>query len=79
MKDDVRGLIAQLMDPLAMLELIDAIQRLGLEYHFKREIKCTLDSVHEHTNANRFQYGELHAATLRFRLLRQHGYYEMPQ
>ncbi|PKI35379.1 hypothetical protein CRG98_044227 [Punica granatum] len=79
MKDDVRGLIDQLMDPLAMLELIDAIQRLGLEYHFKREIKCMLDSVQEHTNANQCQYEELCAATLQFRLLRQHGYYEMLQ
>ncbi|THG22609.1 hypothetical protein TEA_023465 [Camellia sinensis var. sinensis] len=72
MKDEVKGLINGVMDPLAKLELIDAVQRLGLKYHFEGEIKQSLDDlIHLHNDA--WCSDDLHATALRFRLLRQHG------
>ncbi|XP_028102783.1 beta-bisabolene synthase-like isoform X2 [Camellia sinensis] len=71
MKDEVKGLINGVMYPLAKLELIDAVQRLGLKYHFEGEIKQSLDDL-IHNDA--WFSDDLHATALRFRLLRQHGY-----
>lgn len=82
MKDDVmRSVMDQQMDPLAKLELIDAIQRLGLEYHFEIHIKHGLDSIREYFNSNGCRDGcdNLSAVAPRFRLLRQQGFYEMPR
>ncbi|KAL7250347.1 hypothetical protein ACSBR1_012366 [Camellia fascicularis] len=71
MKDEVKGLINGVMDPLAKLELIDAVQRLGLKYHFEGEIKQSLDDL-IHNDA--WCSDDLHATALRFSLLRPHGY-----
>uniref|UniRef100_A0A7N0V934 Terpene synthase N-terminal domain-containing protein n=1 Tax=Kalanchoe fedtschenkoi TaxID=63787 RepID=A0A7N0V934_KALFE len=58
------------------LELVDDLQRLGLEYHFENEIKTLLHEIYgkfcitrEHRNQT-----DLHTAALAFRLLRQHGH-----
>ncbi|KAI4356262.1 hypothetical protein L6164_000295 [Bauhinia variegata] len=57
------------------LELIDDIQRLGLSYHFEKEIR---DALHRFVSLERCHgttnYRSLHEAALTFRLLRQHGY-----
>jgi valencene/7-epi-alpha-selinene synthase len=58
------------------LNLIDAIQRLGVAYHFEKEIDEALQHIHatyrghEHYSDD----GDLHHVALCFRLLRQHGY-----
>ena len=60
------------------LDLIDAIQRLGVAYHFESEIEACLHNIHnsyyefldkDHEDAN-----DLRVISLRFRLLRQQGY-----
>ncbi|KAK9285511.1 hypothetical protein L1049_024705 [Liquidambar formosana] len=77
LKGDVKHLINGVMDPLARLELIDAIQRLGLKYHFEMEIKNALENVYKNSN-DAWLHHDLYATALRFRLLRQHGF-DVPQ
>ncbi|KAK2969708.1 hypothetical protein RJ640_004214 [Escallonia rubra] len=78
-KEDVKCLIDGVMEvPLAKLELIDTVQRLGLKYHFEKEIKKALDSVYNNDSNNAWFDDSLYATALRFRLLRQHGY-DVPQ
>ncbi|KAI5333576.1 hypothetical protein L3X38_023708 [Prunus dulcis] len=58
------------------MKLIDAIQRLGVAYHFEKEIEEALKHIYA---ANHFHDddgdGDLYDVSLRFRLLRQHGHY----
>lgn len=58
-------------DVLKILEMIDDIQRLGLGHRFEKDIKGVLDRV----VCFDVEGESLHATALRFRLLRQHGYY----
>lgn len=60
------------------LNLIDAIQRLGVSYHFETEIQEILEQLHK--TLHDCDHGhedddDLQTVALRFRLLRQHGYY----
>ncbi|XP_058195528.1 (-)-germacrene D synthase-like [Rhododendron vialii] len=61
------------------LDLIDAIQRLGVAYHFKTEIDQGLHQIYEtyhqsgHKNVNNDE--DLYITALSFRLLRQQGYH----
>ncbi|XP_044461392.1 terpene synthase 10-like [Mangifera indica] len=73
LKEEVRLVLDSAVDSVQQLELIDDLQRLGLSYQFKDEIKRILDRVYE---TKRKQDG-LYAAALEFRLLRQH-YYDVP-
>ncbi|KAI5333498.1 PREDICTED: (-)-germacrene D synthase [Prunus dulcis] len=54
------------------LKLIDAVQRLGVAYHFEREIEEALQRVH--VTYHDYDGGDLYAVALGFRLLRQHGF-----
>lgn len=58
-------------DILQIMNLIDSIQLLGLDYHFEREIDAALSFIFEYDAKN---YG-LYETSLHFRLLRQHGFY----
>lgn len=59
--------------PLALLELVDDIQNLGLGYRFEKDIKRSLQRrILEVSNVTSEK--SLHAAALSFRILRQHGY-----
>ncbi|MFQ6652646.1 hypothetical protein Gotur_024409, partial [Gossypium turneri] len=63
------------VDPLEKLELIDALQRLGLSYYFEDEIKKTLKNISINLSSNvAWKKDNLYATSLEFRLLRQHGY-----
>ncbi|GMN40648.1 hypothetical protein TIFTF001_009872 [Ficus carica] len=61
-------------DSLEKLKLIDAVQRLGLSYHFEGEMEEALqlmyDAYQDHDHD-----GDLYNVALRFRLLRQHGHH----
>ncbi|KAJ0019011.1 hypothetical protein Pint_10822 [Pistacia integerrima] len=63
-------------DPAEGLAMVDAVQRLGIDYHFQDEIQQILQrqfmifSPHIGPNHN-----DLCDVALRFCLLRQHGYY----
>ncbi|KAF9667937.1 hypothetical protein SADUNF_Sadunf15G0075000 [Salix dunnii] len=54
------------------LDLIDAIQRLVVAYHFETEIEEALQ--HIYNNHINMEDGDLYNTALGFRLLRQHGY-----
>ncbi|TQD77273.1 hypothetical protein C1H46_037214 [Malus baccata] len=54
------------------LNMIDAIQRLGIDYHFEEQIDLIISS---HANTLSPQQNDLHEVSLRFRLLRQHGHF----
>ncbi|XP_074267376.1 (3S,6E)-nerolidol synthase 1-like [Silene latifolia] len=55
------------------LVMIDAIQRLGLQYYFQNEISDALTRHYEICGSIEGDC-DLHDTALRFRLLRQHGY-----
>ncbi|CAN1190413.1 (-)-germacrene D synthase [Linum perenne] len=60
-----------------MLNLINVIERLGIDYHFEVEIELFLQQLYaEHNSVDscRIIDGDLRTAALSFRLLRQHGY-----
>jgi hypothetical protein len=52
------------------MKSIDAMQRLGIAYHFETEIEQAL----EHMHTTYVHDGDLYNVALGFRLLRQHGY-----
>ncbi|PIA45591.1 hypothetical protein AQUCO_01600063v1 [Aquilegia coerulea] len=54
------------------LDFIDVVQRLGLGDYYKEEIKRALDN--EFIKNNQWSDDDLYTSSLRFRLLRQHGY-----
>jgi hypothetical protein len=57
------------------LKLIDAIQRLGVAYHFETEIEQALERAHTmYHEIHDDDGGALYNVALRFRLLRRHGY-----
>ncbi|KAM7524584.1 hypothetical protein LguiA_014486 [Lonicera macranthoides] len=80
LKKEVREIIDKVGEPLTKLELIDALQRLGISYHFEVEIKNELERIYnDHYRSERWnREDELFAIALEFRLLRQHGY-NIPQ
>ncbi|KAG5546354.1 hypothetical protein RHGRI_018511 [Rhododendron griersonianum] len=59
--------------PLQKLNLIDAIQRLGVAYHFEIEIETALQDIYE-TYHEMADDEDLYTVALSFRLLRQHGH-----
>ncbi|XP_019181132.1 PREDICTED: (-)-germacrene D synthase-like isoform X2 [Ipomoea nil] len=58
------------------LDLINKIQRLGVSYQFEKEIEATLQLIFRSYYESNIQQDEndLYIVSLRFRLLRQHGY-----
>ncbi|EEF31472.1 D-cadinene synthase, putative [Ricinus communis] len=69
LKQEVRRIIADIdkNEPCKKLGLIDAVQRLGVAYHFKSEIEHALKKVYHGYNDDE---NDLNTAALRFRLLR---------
>ncbi|XP_062109832.1 alpha-humulene synthase-like [Humulus lupulus] len=59
---------------LTQLKLIDDIQRLGLSYHFECEIEQEIEHVYRCSIDQNNKEEDLYDASIRFRLLRQHGY-----
>ncbi|KDO56502.1 hypothetical protein CISIN_1g040042mg, partial [Citrus sinensis] len=74
LKADVRAMLdkAVVMDPLHQFELRDALQRLGVSYHFGDEIKKLRNAIYRNNNLQKQE--SLYDVALEFRLLRQHGY-----
>lgn len=56
-------------DSLRTLEIIDTIQRLGIEHHFEKEINLQLGRIGDWNAAE-----DLFATSLQFRLLRHYGW-----
>ncbi|KAK9152000.1 hypothetical protein Syun_010309 [Stephania yunnanensis] len=78
LKEDVRDALLisngdETLRTLEKLELIDELQRLGIDSLFKNEIERVLNGTFEN-KANSVFDNDLHYKSLYFRLLRQHGY-----
>ncbi|GMN53289.1 hypothetical protein TIFTF001_022440 [Ficus carica] len=73
LKKEVKKIIATPdQNPTDKLHLIDAVQRLGVSYHFENEIDTILQRFHKNLNEN--DDHDLYNVALQFRLLREHGY-----
>nr|AMB57286.1 plastid terpene synthase [Osmanthus fragrans] len=72
---DVRELLKsqKLENQIESLILVDAIQRLGVDYHFQEEIKAILRRHYIEATTS-FDGYTLHDLSLFFRLLREHGF-----
>ncbi|KAL2475530.1 S-(+)-linalool synthase [Abeliophyllum distichum] len=77
--EDVRELLnsEELENQIESLMLLDAIQRLGVDYHFQEEIEAVLKRhyVTATTCVDGFSNYTLHDLSLLFRLLRQQGFF----
>ncbi|XP_042478532.1 (3S,6E)-nerolidol synthase 1-like [Macadamia integrifolia] len=70
---ETRLMLQELEDPLESMIMVDALQRLCIDYHFEEEIDTVL---HKHYKVfNSSVNANLHCNALHFRLLRQAGYY----
>ncbi|XWS30641.1 hypothetical protein CRYUN_Cryun23aG0003000 [Craigia yunnanensis] len=72
LKQEVARLLKVPMDESShKLRLIDTMKRLGVSYHFEREIDDALQNIHDHDYKDE---ESLEATSLRFRLLRENGF-----
>ncbi|KAM3749489.1 hypothetical protein ACB098_05G189100 [Castanea mollissima] len=62
-------------NPVEGLKMIDAVQRLGIDYYFQDEIGTILHRQYVEFSAHDDCDHDLHEVALRFRLLRQQGYH----
>ncbi|KAG2708370.1 hypothetical protein I3760_05G189300 [Carya illinoinensis] len=75
LKEKVHNMLMAPVDNISQkLELIDAIQRLGVSYHFESEIDDILQQIHNNDDNTGDSHDDLYTISLRFRLLRQQGY-----
>ncbi|KAL8508351.1 hypothetical protein ACS0TY_018813 [Phlomoides rotata] len=75
LKEDVkRELKEALNDYTRQLKMVDAIQRLGIEYHFEEEIEEALQNVLEQFDDYCKNNHDMYTTALSFRLLRKHGF-----
>ncbi|KDP31579.1 hypothetical protein JCGZ_14804 [Jatropha curcas] len=73
LKKEVREMLSSAAGkPSEQLNLIDAIQRLGIAYHFEGQIEEALKQIYT-TYQNLNDDDDLYTVALRFRLLRQEG------
>ncbi|GMI79432.1 terpene synthase 21 [Hibiscus trionum] len=74
-KEEVRRMLVTNMDkPSQKVHEIDAVQRLGVAYHFEKEIEDVLQIIcHHHCNHVQVD-DDLYTTAVRFRLLREHGF-----
>ncbi|KAL4200965.1 hypothetical protein AMTRI_Chr02g213770 [Amborella trichopoda] len=76
LKQQLKALLVERINkPVALLELIDSIQRLGVAYHFEEEFKVALDNIYTSGNIQQSWNDDLYTVSLAFRLLRHHGYH----
>ncbi|GAB4827088.1 hypothetical protein Ancab_033971, partial [Ancistrocladus abbreviatus] len=57
------------------MKLIDAVERLGVAYHYEKEIEELVQQIFEAYTRNNFEGDtDLYTTALQFRVCRQHGY-----
>ncbi|KAF8409452.1 hypothetical protein HHK36_005528 [Tetracentron sinense] len=73
----IKLIFSKIEDPFENLTMIDALQRLGIDYHFYEEIYAVLSRQYGNLRADGNSTGDdsLYDVVLSFRLLRQDGYY----
>ena len=74
LKKKISELFEACTTPVEQLELVDTLQHLSIDHHFKKQILDILSSIHD----IEFNSTCLHEVTLRFRLLRQQGLWVSP-
>ncbi|WVZ81717.1 hypothetical protein U9M48_029061 [Paspalum notatum var. saurae] len=73
-EQEVRQIILETVassNSVQKLELVDTLQRIGVDYHYKKEIDELLCSVYDDKDGGS---NNLYFTALRFYLLRKHGY-----
>uniref|UniRef100_A0A8I6XMR0 Terpene synthase N-terminal domain-containing protein n=1 Tax=Hordeum vulgare subsp. vulgare TaxID=112509 RepID=A0A8I6XMR0_HORVV len=78
LKDQVRALFENGNDRSVadVVTLVETLERLGIDNHFHGEIGTALQHVlNEEPEFRASSSHDLHVAALRFRLLRQHGFW----
>ncbi|OAY64176.1 Myrcene synthase, chloroplastic [Ananas comosus] len=73
LKENVKQLMYKKDEPAAKLKLVDALQRLGIAYHFEKEIKNMLSSISIDDAKVAFEE-DIFLMALLFRLLRENGF-----
>ena len=73
-KEVKRKLTAATANRSQLLNFIDAVQRLGVAYHFEQEIEEALQHIYNSFHDLNDIDGDLYNVALGFRLLRQQGY-----
>nr|BAC20102.1 putative sesquiterpene synthase [Oryza sativa Japonica Group] len=61
-------------DVVKQMNLVDVLQRLGIDHHFEEQIDTILKNIHR----AEFNSSDLYEVALRFRLLRKQGYWVSP-
>ena len=76
LKEKVRKeLLASASHLSQQLGLIDALQHLGVAYHFEREIEEALEHIYAtYNDSNNVEDDDIYNVALCFRLLRQQGF-----
>lgn len=74
LKEYVKRMLGNVNDPQQELNLIGAIHRLGVAYHFESGIESALLRMHNSFTDGKDNSDDLHTVALRLRLLRQEGY-----
>ncbi|XP_077254007.1 putative terpene synthase 11 [Tasmannia lanceolata] len=69
LKEEAKRRLTERNDPTDIMKLIDTLQRLGIAYHFEEEI----DAIFYQFSTKKDDK-DLFLTSLRFRLLREHGY-----
>ncbi|RWR88240.1 terpene synthase 1 [Cinnamomum micranthum f. kanehirae] len=76
LKEEVKKMLGNVKNcSLKEINMIDAIQRLGVACHFEKEMADALLRIYNEDTEGKYESDDdLHAVALRFRLLRQEGY-----
>ncbi|OQU82480.1 hypothetical protein SORBI_3006G247500 [Sorghum bicolor] len=74
LKEKICGLFEACTTTVEQLNLVDTLQHLSIDHHFNNQINSVLTSAH----GAEFTSACLHDVALRFRLLRQQGFWVSP-
>ncbi|KAF8721048.1 hypothetical protein HU200_023462 [Digitaria exilis] len=74
LKEEISGLFEACTTTAEQLKLVDTLQHLSIDHHFNKQILAVLSSIH----GTEFNSTCLHEVSLRFRLLRQQGFWVSP-
>lgn len=74
LKDKIHMLLQSCDGALGKMFLVDSLQHLGIDHHFKEEIDNMLSEI----LGSEFSCSSLHEVALRFRLLREQGHWVSP-
>ncbi|KAL6902155.1 hypothetical protein ACP4OV_005031 [Aristida adscensionis] len=74
LKEKISGLFEAYTTTAEQMKLVDTLQHLGIDHHFNEQILSVLSTIH----GGEFNSTSLHEVALRFRLLRQQGFWVSP-